>query len=182
MVAQTLRAELVQEARLKQQIRDSRIDHACHGSITAVNQTPYSCCSCSESFGAWLWHCQWTTIIFHFWRISSSRYLLGHVYMHSSPVHKSLRGSFLLTTYTLWFHHKPQSSYAKSKNQRLCLHDINSVWRITAGDESWLSFFESGSRGHAWKQRPCSSFSNIQESWTVNWSLRLKLSTRKEEE
>lgn len=104
-----------------------------------------------------------------------------HVYMHSRPVHKSLRGSFLLTTYTLWFHHKPQSSYAKSKNQRLCLHDINSVWRITAGDESWLSFFESGSRGHAWKQRPCSSF-NIQESWTVNWSLRLKLSTRKEEE
>lgn len=105
-----------------------------------------------------------------------------HVHMHSSPVHKSLRGSFLLITYTLWFHHKPQSSYAKSKNQRLCLHDINSVWRITAGDESWLSFFESGSRGHAWKQRPCSSSFNIQESWTVNWSLRLKLSTRKEEE
>lgn len=64
MVAQTLRAELVHEAMLKQQIRDSRIDHGCHGSITAVNQTPYLCCSCLESFGAWLWHCQWTTLSF----------------------------------------------------------------------------------------------------------------------
>lgn len=142
MLAQTLRAQLVQEAMLEQQIRDSRTDH---GSITAVDQTPYLCCSCLESFGAWLWH---NFIIFHFWRISSSRCLLGHVYMTSIPasVHKSLRGSFLLTTYTLWFHHKPQSSYAKSKNQRLCLHDINSVWRISAGDESWLSLFEKRPR------------------------------------